>query len=58
MNNMNNIKKALEEQAAAANILSIVDRIQHFKYLEKKFGPREKEREQSSGKITKSGKSR
>ena len=37
---MNDLKKAIEEQKAADKILTTLDRVQHFKMLEKKFGPR------------------
>lgn len=37
---MNNMKKALVEQQSADMIARTVERVQHFKMLEKKFGPK------------------
>jgi hypothetical protein len=33
-------EQALQEQTQAANVLATVDRVEHFLYLQKKFGPR------------------
>lgn len=37
---MSDLKKAIYEQEAANRISSTLDRVNHFKMLEKKFGPR------------------
>jgi hypothetical protein len=37
---MDDLRKAVAEQIASDRIIDVVDRIQHFRQIEKKFGPK------------------